>query len=255
MVAPGRWSSAQTATAIPRGQIPGTRILLRASVLPNVLPGSNGKAVLRGGGAVIYGPLQYNDFGGAMDAGYTQNRTFFTNQGPTTGGAFTPAFQLDSTGGSDPTNRTAGFPNVSYAPSLDPTQLTAQGGPGNFTAVGGEVILPKNGRPSMTSNWSLQLQDELAQDLIFTMGYIGQVAQNLRSGNLSNINNISSSNFILGDRLNNPQFFHPAGRFKFWCERSLWHLPGQPGPSVAPISSVRFHPRRLLPGKSWPFFV
>jgi hypothetical protein len=63
----------------------------------------------------------------------------------------------------------------------------------------------------MTGNWSLQLQDELAKDLIFTMGYIGEVAQNLRSGDLSNINNISSQYFSMGDRLNNSQFFIPLG--------------------------------------------
>ncbi len=205
-----------------------------------VLPGTDGKAVIRGGGAIIYGPLQYNDFGGAMDAGYTQGRSFFTNQSPTTGGAFTPAFQLDSTGGSDPTNRTVGFPNVSYAPSLDPTQLTAQGGPGNFTAVGGEVIQPKNGRPSMISNWSLQLQDELAQDLIFTMGYIGQVAQNLRSGFLSNINNISPSNFTLGDRLNNPQFFIPLGGSNFGVNAPYATFQGNLGQALRPFPQYDF---------------
>jgi len=176
-----------------------------------ILPGTNNKMVLRGGFATIFGPLQYNDFGAAMDAGFNQNRDFFTNQGPTTGGAFTPAFRLDSSSAVDPTNTNIGYPNVSYAPSLDPTQLTAPNGPGSFDAVGGEVIQPKNGRPSMTNNWSLQLQDELAQDLIFTMGYIGQVAQNLRSGDLSNINNLSTSYFGMGDRLNNAQFFIPLG--------------------------------------------
>jgi len=176
-----------------------------------VLPGTNNKAVLRGGFATIFGPLQYNDFGAAMDAGYNQNRDFFTNQGPTTGGAFTPAFRLDASSAADPTNPNIGYPNVSYAPSLDPTQLTAPNGPGSFDAVGGEVIQPKNGRPSMTNNWSLQLQDQLAQDLIFTIGYIGQVAQNLRSGDLSNINNLSTSYFNLGDRLNNAQFYIPLG--------------------------------------------
>jgi hypothetical protein len=45
------------------------------------------------------------------------------------------------------------------------------------------------------------LQDQLAQDLIFSLGYIGQEAQNLRSGFLSNFNNISEKYFSLGDRL------------------------------------------------------
>ena len=176
-----------------------------------VLPGTNGKAVIRGGGAILYGPLQYNDFGASMDLGYNQNRDFFLGQGPTTGGAFTPAFRLDSGSAADPTNPNVGYPSVSFAPSLDPTQLTAPNGPGSFDAVGGEVITPKNGRPSMTDNWSLQFQDELAQDLIFTMGYIGQSAQNLRSGFLSNLNNISTSYFALGDQLDNAAYFIPQG--------------------------------------------
>ena len=161
-----------------------------------VLPHTNGKAVLRGGGAIIYGPLQYNDFGGAMTLGYTQNRgvgSFFT--GPGTAGGFTPAFQLDS----GYSLWTSSF----FAPNTDPTQLT--GGPGVFNAVGGEAgILPQNGRPSMTNNWSLQVQDELAQDLILTVGYVGQSAQNLRSGDLTNFNNIDPSYFGYGDHLSDP---------------------------------------------------
>ena len=164
-----------------------------------VLPNTNGKLVLRGGGAIIYGPLQYSDFGASMTQGYTQGRgvgSFFT--GPGTAGGFTPAFQLDS--------GYAPWTPAYFAPSTDPTQLTAEGGPGSFTAVGGEVIQPIYGRPDMTSNWSVQIQDQLAQDLIFTLGYIGQSAQNLHSGDMTNFNNIPINDFALGDKLNDPQF-------------------------------------------------
>jgi hypothetical protein len=162
-----------------------------------VLPGSNGKTVLRGGGAIIYGPLQYADFGSATTLGYTQFRQIGSNYtGPGTAGGFTPAFQLDA--GYD------GFAPSNFAPSTDPTQLT--GAPGVFNSVGGEVIQNNWGRPSMTSNWSLQLQHEIAQDLIFTLGYIGQSSQNLRSGFLTNANNAPESSFALGDRLSDPQF-------------------------------------------------
>ncbi|HEX5284648.1 MAG TPA: carboxypeptidase-like regulatory domain-containing protein, partial [Bryocella sp.] len=123
-----------------------------------VLPGTNNRAVIRAGGAILYGPLQYNDFGGSMSLGYNQSRDFSLGQTATTGGAFTPAFRLDASSAADPTNSTVGYPNVSYAPNLDPTQLTAPNGPGSFNAVGGELILPRDGRPSMTSNWSIQLQ-------------------------------------------------------------------------------------------------
>lgn len=132
-----------------------------------------------------------------MTLGYTQFRQIGSNYtGPGTAGGFTPAFQLDA--GYD------GFAPSNFAPSTDPTQLT--GGPGVFNSVGGEVIQKNWGRPSMTSNWSLQLQHEIAQDLIFTLGYIGQSSQNLRDGFLTNSNNAPVSSFALGDRLSDPQF-------------------------------------------------
>ena len=123
--------------------------------------------MLRGGGAILYGPLQYSDFGSSMALGYNQNRDFYAvqNAAANTGGAFTPAFRLDSSSTTDPTNPSVGFPAVSYAPNLDPTQLTAQNGPGSFTAVGGEVIRSNWGRPAMVNNWSLELQDQVAEDL------------------------------------------------------------------------------------------
>ncbi len=200
-----------------------------------VLPGTNNKLVLRGGGAIIYGPLQYNDFGGAMSFGFNQSRDFFLGQTATTGGAFTPAFRLDASSAADPTNPNIGFPSVSYAPSTDPTQLTAPNGPGSFDAVGGEVILPKDGRPSMTSNWSLQLQDQLAQDLIFSIGYIGQAAQNLRSGDLSNINNIDPKYFSMGDHLNNSSYFIPLGGANSGVNAPYSSFEGEVGQALRPF--------------------
>lgn len=200
-----------------------------------VLPGTNNKIVVRGGGAILYGPLQYNDFGGAMSFGYNQSRDFFQGQTPTTGGAFTPAFRLDANSPADPTNSTVGYPSVSYAPSTDPTQLTAPNGPGSFDAVGGEVIQKQNGRPSMTDNWSLQLQDELAQDLIFTIGYVGQVAQNLRSGDLSNINNISTSYFGMGDHLNNSANYIPLGGSNSGVAAPYANFEGELGQALRPF--------------------
>ncbi|HEX4156572.1 MAG TPA: carboxypeptidase-like regulatory domain-containing protein [Acidobacteriaceae bacterium] len=203
-----------------------------------VLPGTNQKLVLRGGGAVLYGPLQYNDFGADMTEGYNQVRDFFDGQTPTTGGAFTPAFRLDSSSAADPTNSSVGYPDVSYAPNLDPTQLTAPNGPGSFQAVipgNGAVIRPFNGRPSMTSNWSLQLQDELAKDLIFTIGYIGQVAQNLRTGDLSNTNNISTQYFQLGDRLDYSAYFIPLGGSVDGVNAPYANFEGELGQALRPF--------------------
>ncbi len=198
--------------------------------LAYVLPGTNGKAVIRAGGAIIYGPLQYNDFGGGMAAGYTQSRSPVSVNNNR--GIFQHSFQLDT-----------GFQNadgsaVSFAPSTDPGQLT--GGVGQFNAVGGEVITPSDGRPSMTNNWSLQLQDEVAQDLIFTMGYIGQVSQNLRSGDLTNYNNISKQYFNLGDRLNNGQFFIPEGGSNFGVNAPYSTFAGNLGQALRPFPQYDF---------------
>lgn len=191
-----------------------------------VLPNTNERAVIRGGGAIIYGPLQYSDFGSSMTTGYTRNPgvgSIYT--GPGTAGGYTPAFQLD-----------AGFPSyISYAPSLDPTQLTAVNGIGSFGAVAGEVILPNEGRPSMTSNWSLQLQDELAQDLIFTIGYIGQSAQNLHSGFLSNINNISPTYFSLGDHLSDQYNYIPQGGSSLGVKAPYSNFAGNLGQALRPF--------------------
>jgi len=202
-----------------------------------VLPGTNNKLVLRGGGAIIYGPLQYNDFGGSMAFGYNQSRDFYQGQNPTgnTGGAFTPAFRLDSASPADPTNPNIGYPDVSYAPSLDPTQLTTPNGPGNFSAVGGEVIQPRDGRPSMTTSWSLQLQNQLAQDLILTIGYLGQVSQNLRSGDLSNINNIDTKYFAEGDLLSNSKYFIPLGGSNSGVNAPYANFQGSVGQALRPF--------------------
>jgi hypothetical protein len=200
-----------------------------------VLPNTDGKMALRGGGAIIYGPLQYNDFGGSMLQGYNISKGVALGGTATQGGAFTPAFRLDSTSPADPQNSNIGFPNYSYAPNTDPTQLTAVNGIGTFSAVAGDLILPRDGRPSMTSNWSLQLQYQLAQDLIFSMGYIGQAAQDLRSGFLTNFNNISPSYFGLGDLLSNPQYNIPLGGTSQGYTAPYANFTGPIGQSLRPF--------------------
>lgn len=200
-----------------------------------VLPGTNNKLVLRGGGAIIYGPLQYNDFGSSMSFGYNVNHDFYSVAGPTTGGAFTPAFRLDSSSPADPTNSSVGFPDFDYSPSLDPTQLTAPNGPNSFDAVGGEVIQPRDGRPSMTTSWSLQLQDQLAQDLILTIGYLGQASQNLRSGDLSNINNLNTKYFGMGDHLDNISYLIPVGGSNSGVNAPYSNFSGEVGQALRPF--------------------
>jgi len=142
---------------------------------------SQGKTVFRGAFDILYAPLQYTDFGGGMQQGYD------ANPNPASPDGFTPAFQLDS-----------GFPAFARTQNLDPGQLT--GTTGNFNNVPNNTITPGMGRPAQVYNWSFQMQQQVAEDLIFTIGYIGQAAQNLRSS-LENINNIPLADLAMGNKL------------------------------------------------------
>jgi hypothetical protein len=113
--------------------------------------------------------------------------------------------------------------------------LTAPNGPGSFGAVAGDLIRARDGRPSMTSTWSLQLQQQVAQDLIFSLGYIGQVAQDLRSGFLTNFNNISPSQFGLGDLLDNSQYNLPLGGSSQGYNAPYSTFTGTIGQSIRPF--------------------
>jgi hypothetical protein len=162
------------------------------------LPESHGTTVLRGGGGIIYGPLQYSDFGGSMNSGYRANPTWPDN-------GFDPSFILDS-----------GFPAFAQPPNLDPGIFNGQ-------AVSGSYIEPQYGRPAMISEWTLQVQQQLAQDLIMTVGYVGNKAQNLHS-NIQNINNIDQKYFSLGNHLNDQVVGNTVGVTQpFAGFDALWH--------------------------------
>ena len=141
---------------------------------------SSGKTVFRGGYATLYGPLVYNDFGGSMTAGYALSPSNNTN-------GFDAPFSLDQ-----------GFPTVTLKPDLDPGYFDNgnSAAPRNFS----NYIMPSYGRTSEINQWNLQVQQELAKDLILTVGYIGSSGSHLRSG-IQNINNTSTSTFGLGDIL------------------------------------------------------
>lgn len=144
------------------------------------------KTVIRGGAGIIYGPLQYTDFGGSMIQGYSVSPSWHSNDG------FTPAFQLDS-----------GYPAFAPPPNLD-------AGFFNGRPVSGSYIMKNAGRPATVYGWNLQVQHELAQDLLFTIGYMGNHAQNLTS-NLLNPNNMPEKYFSLGNALWEPFTGNSAG--------------------------------------------
>ena len=135
------------------------------------------KTVFRGAAGIIYGPLQYADDGNGMVAGYKVQPVFTSADG------FSPSFRSD-----------AGYPSYVQPPNLDPGIFNGQPLSDNY-------IESSFGKPPLLYEWSLQVQQELAQDLILEIGYLGNKGQNLRSS-LQNINNIPISAFGLGNQLN-----------------------------------------------------
>ncbi len=146
----------------------------------------DGKTVLRGGGSIFYGPLQYNDYGTGMQNGFS------VAPNPTSSDGFTPAFSMDN-----------GFPAYQHPPVFNPGFFNGQ-------PVNGNYIGANSGRPGTIYNWSLQVQQQLASDIIATLGYTGQHATHL-SSNLQNINNIPSADFALGNQLASPVATNTAG--------------------------------------------
>ncbi len=150
------------------------------------LPRTEGRSVLRGGAGILYGPLQYDDFGGSMNAGYKSNPVFPSKNG------FDPSFQIDS-----------GYPAFSKPPNLDP-------GVYNGAYLPGSYIEKSAGKPAEIYNYDLQLQQQLATDLILSVGFVGSEGQNLQANN-QNINNMPISDLSLGDKLSAPLLNNTAG--------------------------------------------
>ncbi|MGD1081470.1 MAG: carboxypeptidase regulatory-like domain-containing protein [Candidatus Sulfotelmatobacter sp.] len=133
--------------------------------------------MIRGAYSIYYAPLTYSDFGDNLSSGTTANPNF---QNPD---HFTPVQSLD-----------AGFPSYALPSNTqDPTLNT-------FTQNGLYYVAPSYGRAGMVQNWDLEIQHQLAPDLIFSMGYIGQHATRLRS-NLAQINTPNPAYNYLGGSL------------------------------------------------------
>jgi len=143
---------------------------------PERLFGRVRQTVIRGGYGIYYSALSYSDFGDSLTSGTTVTPDFKSQNG------FTPAQSLD-----------AGFP--SFTPpsnAKDPALLN--GGFPTFVAKG-------YGRPGMVQNWSLEVQHQLAPDLILSVGYVGTHATRLHS-NLVQTNSIDPKFYSLGKKLN-----------------------------------------------------
>ncbi len=139
-----------------------------------------GKTVIRGGYGIYYQPLLYAEFGERLVAGFAGDVTFPSVDG------FEPAFYLDQ-----------GVPQKQL-----PRGPTIR----NYGDI--EFISKEHGRPPMIQNWSLEVQRELARDMILTVGYVGTNAHHLHS-NLFHINSAPPDALRLGDalraRIDSPQ--------------------------------------------------
>ncbi len=140
--------------------------------------GATPTTAIRGGYAIYYAPLIAADFGNGSNVD-----GFSANASPNSVDGFNPAFELDN-----------GFPAYAPPPNLDPSQL-------NFQGIA--WIQPGDGKPGMIQNWDLQLQQQFAPDLIFTLGYIGQHSTRLNA-NLRFPNSLPVQYFGLGTLLNAP---------------------------------------------------
>jgi hypothetical protein len=134
---------------------------------------------LSGGYGILYGPLQYADYGDAMQEGF--------NSTPSWDGSSTlsTAFTLST-----------GFPSYTKPPSFDSTLANLS--TGAYPAMA--YIAPSHGRPAMIQSWSLEVQQQLLPDLILDVAYVGAHGAHLRS-TFDSTNSITTDKFSYGNVL------------------------------------------------------
>lgn len=145
---------------------------------PNALFGRIHNIVFRGGYAVYYAAIYYDDLPTGsvqFSSGTTANPNFQSQD------KFSSVQKLS-----------AGFPSYPLpSNSTDPTRLNGQN-------VG--YIAPGYGRPGRTQNWTFEIQKQLAQDLILSVGYVGIKGDHLHT-NIAQVNALNPKYYNLGNHL------------------------------------------------------
>ena len=142
---------------------------------PERLFGKFPNTVIRGGYGIYYAALSYTDFGDSLTSGTSVTPDFISQN------KFSPVQSLD-----------AGFPSFTPPSNANDPALLNGGFPND--------VAPEYGRPGMVQNWSLEVQHQLATDLIMSVGYVGTRATRLRS-NLVQINSIDPKFYSLGTQI------------------------------------------------------
>ena len=149
---------------------------------PERLFGRFGQTVVRGGYGIYHAALFYTDFGDSLTSGGTATPDFKSPDN------YTPV----QVGAGKIGSLDTGFPTFPLPTSTkDPAFLN--GGFPSYAA-------PSYGRSGMVQNWSLEIQHQLAPDLILSVGYVGNHATHLNS-NLDAINAIDPKYLSLGTKL------------------------------------------------------
>lgn len=156
--------------------------------------------VFRGGYGIYYASLFYGDTGNRLTDGFT------TTPSPVSLNGFDAAFKLDD-----------GFPAYIHAPFIDPSLDNGNGVSG--------YIEPGYNRPAYVQNWSLQVQQELAPDLIFSLAYVGTKGNRLRS-EMREVNALQEKGLALGtvlsESINSPDAAQAQITAPFPSFQSIW---------------------------------
>lgn len=145
---------------------------------PTELFGRIHNIVVRGGYAIYYAALFYDDLptGTIQFSNGNVVQPTFSSQD-----FFTPVQALS-----------AGFP--SFAPPVNGTN------PSRLNGQNVGYIAPSYGRPARTQNWSLEVQKQLAPDLILSLGYVGVKGDYLHT-NIAQVNALNPKFYNLGNAL------------------------------------------------------
>jgi Carboxypeptidase regulatory-like domain/TonB dependent receptor len=132
------------------------------------------KTVLRGGYGIFYEPLKEGSFADQDGLGFFNKETLTSASGP--------AFQIDS-----------GFPHI--LPLFGPFT------PGGQNGNSGVILVPRNsGRPADIQSWNLDVQRQIAANLVLSVAYVGSKGTHLPALNVIP-NQVNPSFLSLGSEL------------------------------------------------------